>query len=107
MFFFKDTTTTEIYTLSLPNALPILRGRHWRGRPAPPLGRGHARRVQGLGRRGGAPARRARAQPGRSEEHTSELQSRQYLVCRVLLEKKKHIIHPSPDVYLQCVHHVL
>src|SRR5437763_16533078 len=70
LFFFNDTATTEIYTLSLHDALPI----SWRTeiftctvRP----------RVVG------GPPR------GRSEEHTSELQSPMYLVCRLLLEKKK------------------
>src|ERR1035437_10576945 len=68
-FFFNDTATTEIYTLSLHDALPI-----WSPWP---------------GTRSKAPARiRARVRDGRSEEHTSELQSRQYLVCRLLLEKK-------------------
>src|SRR3712207_7249891 len=56
------------------------RARHARGRGPARLGRQHRRRE---GRRDGA------AQPVRSEEHTSELQSRQYLVCRLLLEKKK------------------
>src|SRR4030043_2349484 len=70
-FFFNDTAPTEIYTLSLPDALPICR-------PAP---------------------RNDWSPPGtrlpasscarRSEEHTSELQSRLHLVCRLLLEKKK------------------
>src|SRR5476651_2881542 len=69
IFFFNDTATTEIYTLSLHDALPI----------SPP-GRSPA------GRRRAACAPRWRR---RSEEHTSELQSRQYLVCRLLLEKKK------------------
>src|SRR5574340_1782921 len=70
-FFFNDTATTEIYTLSLHDALPI-----WR---APPGGRDEA-----------APG--ARRAPGlrRSEEHTSELQSPKDLVCRLLLEKKKN-----------------
>src|SRR5947209_19780882 len=88
---FNDTPTTEIYTLSLHDALPI-----W---PAVlPLGRrgsGNRRPPRRLGARG---ARRERARGvrawqgrrgARSEEHTSELQSRQYLVCRLLLEKKK------------------
>src|SRR2546422_4996384 len=77
LFFFNDTATTEIYTLSLHDALPIshpvsdllphctpwqmLRGRRYHGRSL------------------------------RSEEHTSELQSRLHLVCRLLLEKKKNI----------------
>src|SRR3712207_8416775 len=98
-FFFNDTATTEIYTLSLHDALPICR-RAGRGerrgrRPA----RAAARRalLRGGGyrrwrRRGRRCARLSRARCGRacrSEEHTSELQSRQYLVCRLLLEKKK------------------
>src|SRR2546428_7033053 len=74
-FFFNDTATTEIYTLSLHDALPIsLRD----GRATIPL---PAQPPQ-------APPRRA---PARSEEHTSELQSRSDLVCRLLLEKKKKI----------------
>src|ERR1041384_8863983 len=80
-FFFNDTATTEIYTLSLHDALPICdRGRFL---PTPP--------------------RRCRAGRGpRSEEHTSELQSLAYLVCRLLLEKKNnkptptHTLPPSP-----------
>src|SRR3712207_8496577 len=91
-FFFNDTATTEIYTLSLHDALPILRPRAGRRD-----GVGH-RRVHRIDRetRGirqslvPSPGRRAIvAPPDRSEEHTSELQSRQYLVCRLLLEKKK------------------
>src|SRR5476649_3075620 len=67
-FFFNDTATTEIYTLSLHDALPISR------------------------RAGGRADERPRAHPRaqrRSEEHTSELQSHSDLVCRLLLEKKK------------------
>src|SRR3712207_8286728 len=95
-FFFNDTATTEIYTLSLHDALPILgpvvadlrhadhatrgrRGAYVRGDDASPDGqRAHRRRR-------------------RSEEHTSELQSRQYLVCRLLLEKKtkQHLLLSS------------
>src|SRR6185437_8938886 len=70
-FFFNDTATTEIYTLSLHDALPIFRLVR-RGRDAT----GHQR----LGHR---------VKVVRSEEHTSELQSLAYLVCRLLLEKKK------------------
>src|SRR3989442_12686560 len=74
-FFFNDTATTEIYTLSLHDALPISQtGR----RRLPGLRGGGADR--GLG--AGGPLR------PRSEEHTSELQSRPHLVCRLLLEKK-------------------
>src|SRR3712207_7245963 len=71
-FFFNDTATTEIYTLSLHDALPI-----WRGSRSP-WSYGGSSRAWPAGRR-----------QIRSEEHTSELQSRQYLVCRLLLEKKK------------------
>src|SRR3712207_9007862 len=86
-FFFNDTATTEIYTLSLHDALPIcLDLRSPVAQPAaarPPSGR--ARRG-----RGGLPAGRDLGVPAaRSEEHTSELQSRQYPVCRLLLEKKR------------------
>src|SRR3712207_7026108 len=96
--FFNDTATTEIYTLSLHDALPIYQP------PRPePGGRPAARpgRVAGgdpgrhADRRGGRlhdPQRPREGGPHghpRSEEHTSELQSRQYLVCRLLLEKKK------------------
>src|SRR5258707_11998197 len=70
-FFFNDTATTEIYTLSLHNALPI----------SSPAGRTSASSAAAT-----TPPRPSC--PTRSEEHTSELQSRQYLVCRLLLEKK-------------------
>src|SRR6478609_11872069 len=73
-FFFNDTATTEIYTLSLHDALPIYRRL------------GHR-----MGLASWAPPG---ATDGRSEEHTSELQSLAYLVCRLLLEQKKqHLIH--------------
>src|SRR5690606_40294050 len=73
-FLFNETAPTEIYTLSLHDALPIYAaglsrlGVHQRLQPARP------------------------DLPRRSEEHTSELQSRENLVCRLLLEKKKNII---------------
>src|SRR3989442_16018721 len=73
-FFFNDTATTEIYTLSLHDALPIS--------DLPDIGTGRA------GRHGRQAGLRDRRRP-RSEEHTSELQSRPHLVCRLLLEKKK------------------
>src|SRR2546427_9360099 len=96
LFFFNDTATTEIYTLSLHDALPIsalVRGDirvigattggeydKWiRGDPALERRLQHVRRVH----------RRAEGRPLRSEEHTSELQSQSNLVCRLLLEKKK------------------
>src|SRR3712207_9536256 len=90
-FFFNDTATTEIYTLSLHDALPISPGCQRRSlhprRDRPPAGR----RADGAAARGARlrTRRRSGGGGGRSEEHTSELQSRQYLVCRLLLEKKK------------------
>src|SRR5260221_53408 len=75
-FFFNDTATTEIYTLSLHDALPICRQHHQPRRPA----------LQGHGARCGGGLRAAWQ---RSEEHTSELLSHSDLVCRLLLEKKK------------------
>src|SRR3712207_6950725 len=89
VFFFNDTATTEIYTLSLHDALPIctrhLRAGRRNARPRRPAAVGC---LAAAARRSGAPAP-ATGRPPRSEEHTSELQSRQYLVCRLLLEKKK------------------
>src|SRR2546425_12213642 len=83
-FFFNDTATTEIYTLSLHDALPISGKRVLLAVPA---GQRICRGPASMGRlhdaRCGPPATR------RSEEHTSELQSLAYLVCRLLLEKKK------------------
>src|SRR2546430_12673125 len=89
-FFFNDTATTEIYTLSLHDALPIwptsirARSRSIRGRPPKPLGRGHGRSFRCISTDGVRTCSRCR-----SEEHTSELQSQSNLVCRLLLEKKK------------------
>src|SRR2546429_7175091 len=77
-FFFNDTATPEIYPLSLHDALPI----------SQPQDTAHHRRLR---RRGLHPHAAGHA-ADRSEEHTSELQSRLHLVCRLLLEKKK-----SPD----------
>src|SRR5215510_16300365 len=72
-FFFNDTATTEIYTLSLHDALPN----------SAPASSSAACRSCSKSRRAG------RWRRSRSEEHTSELQSRGHLVCRLLLEKKK------------------
>src|SRR3712207_7732496 len=97
MFFFNDAATTEIYTLSLPDALPISIGMPSRSISSPQA------RSAADAASNSPPVVAARActsatamaldepspVPGRSEEHTSELQSRQYLVCRLLLEKKK------------------
>src|SRR3989442_3146439 len=97
-FFFNDTATTEIYTLCLHDALPISNGRNsakLRGRDATKHGKAHQarRRVMG-GWFPGLPhdAQQLGTPPppaARSEEHTSELQSRPHLVCRLLLENKK------------------
>src|SRR3712207_9389369 len=87
-FFFNDTATTEIYTLSLHDALPISSCvRRPTRRPAarPQIGTRRAAPPVPSSNRDTA----TRSRGGRSEEHTSELQSRQYLVCRLLLEKKK------------------
>src|SRR5256885_11891818 len=75
-FFFNDTATTEIYTLSLHDARPIYRH--------------HLPAVLGQAGRGSQAGIAVRAGRGRhrSEEHTSELQSPCNLVCRLLLEKK-------------------
>src|SRR5215813_15508051 len=72
LFFFNDTATTEIYTLSLHDALPICL------LTASAIGYYGPSEVEGL-------------REDRSEEHTSELQSRPHLVCRLLLEKKKKL----------------
>src|SRR3712207_8297228 len=92
-FFFNETATTELYTLSLHDALPIYAAVH---------ARGELHVVGGAegGEAGGAhdgdqgrehvPGRVRIEVAGRSEEHTSELQSRQYIVCRLLIEKKQY-----------------
>src|SRR5258707_12154410 len=77
-FFFNDTATTEIYPLSLHDALPI--SCRPQRRPRPPAGSACRRPRSSL---------LPHSARKRSEEHTSELQSRQYLVCRLLLGKKK------------------
>src|SRR2546422_11663088 len=89
LFFFNDTATTEIYTLSLHDALPI-----WNTRSCEPPSTDSARpRCARCGWGRGGCARSSPTSPAgtgrRSEEHTSELQSRLHLVCRLLLEKKK------------------
>src|SRR3712207_9490858 len=96
LFFFNDTATTEIYTLSLHDALPISVTSSVSGKraTAAPIAHVHPGVSGNHGfHRGGYGIRtRVYGFAGRclrSEEHTSELQSRQYLVCRLLLEKKK------------------
>src|SRR5438445_10144098 len=99
-FFFNDTATTEIYTLSLHDALPILIDHELGGDEGVDLRRVAAHLSHRVAHRGQVDDR---GDPGevlhqRSEEHTSELQSRQYLVCRLLLEKKKSIVSTSAQV---------
>src|SRR5437762_10603129 len=90
-FFFNDTATTEIYTLSLHDALPIFASgcsRSW-----------SATSPSVCGRSRGAMPSPSPAVASRSEEHTSELQSPMYLVCRLLLEKKKKKVNNIAKSY--------
>src|SRR2546429_9249051 len=84
-FFFNDTATTEIYTLSLHDALPISLLKKSRALSVPQPAR--SQRWSSLSHQRGCAFAEFHH---RSEEHTSELQSRLHLVCRLLLEKKKH-----------------
>src|SRR5438874_7934486 len=90
IFFFNETATTDIYTLSLHDALPI-----YLARVSGRVAARSARRPRS--RRSGQRLAR-RTDSSRSEEHTSELQSRRDLVCRLLLEKKKRPLGYSPKV---------
>src|SRR5260370_32263880 len=106
-FFFNDTATTEIYTLSLHDALPIcgrFRDRcstssRWSCRRSPPCALCLAQSSSSSSPEPWTP--RSTVSP-RSEEHTSELQSHLNLVCRLLLEKKKNPLtdlHPFPPLF--------
>src|SRR3712207_8743409 len=92
-FFFNDTATTEIYTLSLHDALPISDGAR--------CGAGTCRPSRSCPRpaRCCVPGSMASVSRGDRKSTTSELQSRQYLVCRLLLVKKKNL---SDSSELQC-----
>src|SRR5207302_9311133 len=101
LFFLHDTAPTEIYTLSLHDALPISRGegrpcrRRRSGAEGVPSGPPWSSSFRGVPERSrtvppSAPREGGGSRPRRSEEHTSELQSRENLVCRLLLEKKKN-----------------
>src|SRR5690554_7340350 len=103
-FFFNDTATTEIYTLSLHDALPICclsstaclpKRSFTTERPNSPSLR--------IPKASTSPLRSTRTLLRRSEEHTSELQSRPHLVCRLLLEKKKKkkYQHTTTEKYKQ------
>src|SRR2546430_2885059 len=88
-FFFNDTATTEIYTLSLHDALPIYwNGLSWRRNFAGQVALWHGAFFYWK---------------HRSEEHTSELQSQSNLVCRLLLEKKKASARPGTLAALPAV----
>src|SRR5690606_41320827 len=106
-FLFNDAATTAIYTLSLHDALPISSSkpntrtvrlplatssrRHNRTAAPPSVTRQQSSTCRGQETRG-----EFRTSSMRSEEHTSELQSRENLVCRLLLEKKKHTKNDRP-----------
>src|SRR3712207_7238617 len=106
-FFFNDTATTEIYTLSLHDALPIYKNYV--------AGQGIQCWLQDLSSdlrldevldrtiENALQACPSREFALRSEEHTSELQSRQYLVCRLLLEKKKKRLHYTTETAVTSV----
>src|SRR3989442_7825681 len=87
-FFFNDTATTEIYTLSLHDALPIC-----------------PRRPAALASRDGGHLDGVIARRERSEEHTSELQSRPHLVCRLLLEKHQSALDSRLGTYAELAQH--
>src|SRR2546422_7330502 len=98
-FFFNDTATTEIYTLSLHDALPILPSALMMEiRPLGPPGVSSTLRNAIWHPSGDHTGVGFSVRPPRSEEHTSELQSRLHLVCRLLLEKKKNTNTPQDQV---------
>src|SRR4051812_49957320 len=94
-FFFNDTATTEIYTLSLHDALPISQSKVVTRESERPSGSDHSSRIS----QSRTPCF------GRSEEHTSELQSHVNLVCRLLLEKKKKTIYYCCNLYVPTLYH--
>src|SRR5256885_7138928 len=98
-FFFNDTATTEIYTLSLHDALPIYSVGKSYGTEKSRVSRLRSWSLRISSSRSFAFF--ARFLPPRSEEHTSELQSPCNLVCRLLLEKKKKTTNPHIDL----IHH--
>src|SRR3712207_7858178 len=99
-FFFNETSTTDTYTLPLHDALPICRrararSRQGGGQPQTIEEKVAAREAERRRKAEQRRRRRVKERAKRAEEigeHTSELQSRQYLVCRLLLEKKKNYI---------------
>src|SRR2546425_5508572 len=103
LFFFNDTATTEIYPLPLHDALPIFAGEGRVGAQPYSLHRHLGNATDQSEARGAAAAAAVAAAQrlvvggARSEEHTSELQSLAYLVCRLLLEKKKKTSSPHTN----------
>src|SRR5688572_31143418 len=101
--FFNATATTEIYTLSLHDALPISsRSSTWRG----PIFAASCRSSPSARIECRSSTRARTAFDPRSEEHTSELQSQSNLVCRLLLEKKKHTHLHLNDSHLHTAPHI-
>src|SRR5258708_23087499 len=96
-FFFNDTATTEIYTLSLHDALPICLSSSISR--ASPLHRPRKNTGRFIPSRDGWSTIQRKSGDARSEEHTSELQSPDHLVCRLLLEKKKNNNTAHPDYH--------
>src|SRR2546427_9248846 len=106
-FFFNDTATTEIYTLSLHDALPILYRRELPASPRSPFfiddyqfwkkGRSRPSTYDARCLVDRPPSELQSSRWRRSEEHTSELQSQSNLVCRLLLEKKKRTRYKIAD----------
>src|SRR2546430_3477945 len=93
IFFFNDPSTSEIYTLSLHDALPICKAAKCREEGVDPQAPGHA----ALPVLSPVNAFNSASNMARSEEHTSELQSQSNLVCRLLLEKKIKLIYIFTD----------
>src|SRR3712207_8978060 len=104
-FFFNDTATTEIYTLSLHDALPISSswGPYAATACATSTGTHPSDACASTASRSASAGWTIRCSSPRSEEHTSELQSRQYLVCRLLLEKKKKLKHNISRIVISTV----
>src|SRR5438309_5661654 len=105
-FFFNAPAPTEIYTLSLHDALPICNAIL----PKPAYSSSSRRVATRFSVPLGWCSRRRHREIGRSEEHTSELQSQFHLVCRLLLEKKKKtqdtILHHTTNQQYQPIQHI-
>src|SRR3712207_7193837 len=106
-FLLNDTATTEIYTLSLHDALPISIYETRSSCDIPDNRRRCLRQSSVPQKKTSTASKPRESNKQRSEEHTSELQSRQYLVCRLLLEKKKLDIIISLYYSLLTLHSIL